>query len=242
MRAGFVESVTDTLLADGLLARSDRVLAVCAGQRERDLLAERGFTRVTITNLETEGDMAPFAWSRQDAQQLEFANQSFDFALVVAGLHHCPSPHAALAEMYRVARKGILAIEARDGVLTKTAVRLGLASAYELRAVAAHEYRAGGVNDTSVPNYVYRWTEAEFRKTIRSADPTGDPSFRFFYALDVPERKPIASAARPVLTTLARVFPRLSNTIAMIALHPVRLWPWLTREGAQVVFDRRYGD
>ena len=240
MRAGFVESVTDALLADGLLARSDHVLAVCAGRRERDLLADRGFPLVTITNLEAEGDMAPFAWSRQDAQHLRFPDESFDFALVVAGLHHCASPHAALAEMYRVARKGVLAVEARDSVLTKTAVRFGLASDYELSAVAAHEYRAGGVNDTSVPNHVYRWTEAEFRKTIRSADPTGEPSFRFFYALDVPERNPISSVAGPALTALARVFPRLSNTIAMVALHPVRLWPWLTRKGAQVAFDRGY--
>jgi SAM-dependent methyltransferase len=240
MQPGFVESVTDTLLDDGVLARSDHVLAVCAGLRERDLLASRGFSHVLITNLDAEGDMTPFAWSRQDAEQLEFADRSFDVTLVVAGLHHCSSPHRALAEMYRVARKGIVAIEARDSIVTKAAVRLGLATEYELSAVAAHGYRAGGVNDTSVPNFVYRWTESEFRKAIKSADPTGEPSFRFFYALDVPDRKPAVNAAAPVLEALSRVFPRLSNSIAMVALHPTTLWPWLTRDGEDVLFDQRY--
>ena len=240
MRAGFVESVTEALLADGTLSRSDSVLAVCAGRRERDLLAERGFSRVVISNLAAEGDMAPFEWSSQDAQALDFDDGSFDFALVVAGLHHCSSPHRALVEMYRVARKGIVAVEARDSLVTRSAVRLGLASDYELSAVAAHGHRAGGVDDTSVPNFIYRWTEAEFRKVIRSADPTGCPSFRFFYALDVPGRIPLASLAEPVLGALARPFPRLANTIAMTALRPQRLWPWLTREDGTVVFDRCY--
>jgi len=101
MRAGFVESVADALLADGTLARSDSVLAVCAGKRERDLLADRGFTDVVISNLNAlvEADMAPFAWSRQDAQELDLDDGSFDFCMVVAGLHHCSSPHRALFEM-----------------------------------------------------------------------------------------------------------------------------------------------
>ena len=240
MRAGFVESVADALLADGTLVRSDSVLAVCAGKRERDLLADRGFTDVVISNLEAEADMAPFAWSRQDAQDLELDDGSFDFCIVVAGLHHCASPHRALVEMYRVARKGILVIEARDGLLTRAAVRLGAASRYELEAVAAHGGRAGGVNDTSVPNFIYRWKEDEFRKVIRSADPTGEPSFRFFYALDVPGRVPAASVVEPVLRTAARVVPRLANTMAMVALRPARLWPWLTREEEGVTFDRGY--
>lgn len=240
MRAGFVESVADALLADGTLARSDSVLAVCAGKRERDLLADRGFTDAVISNLEAEADMAPFAWSRQDAQDIALDDGSFDFCVVVAGLHHCASPHRALVEMYRVARKGIVVIEARDGLLTRAAVRLGAASRYELDAVAAHDGRAGGVNDTSVPNFIYRWKEDEFRKVIRSADPTGEPSFRFFYALDVPGRVPAASVVEPVLRAAARVAPRLANTMAMVALRPARLWPWLTRAEGGVTFDRGY--
>jgi SAM-dependent methyltransferase len=232
MKAGFVESVTDTLLADGTLGRGDSVLAVCAGLRERDLLAERGFTRVVISNLEAEADMSPFEWSREDAQALSFEDGSFEFALVVAGLHHCSSPHRALVEMYRVARKGILVVEARDGLLTRAAVRLGLAEEYELSAVEAHDGNAGGADDSPVPNHVYRWTEDELRKTIRSADPTGEPSFRFFYALDVPRFYP----AELPLRAVAHFFPRLGNTMAMVALRPRELFPWLAVEGGRTVF------
>ena len=96
------------------------------------------------------------------------------------------------------------------------------------------------MNDTSVPNFIYRWKEDEFRKVIRSADPTGEPSFRFFYALDVPGRVPAASVVEPVLKTAARVVPRLANTMAMVALRPARLWPWLRREDGEVTFDRGY--
>jgi SAM-dependent methyltransferase len=240
MKPGFVESVIDALLADGVLARSDSVLALCAGRRERDLFAERGFSEVLITNIYEERDVAPFTWSRQDAQELDLADRSFDFGLVVAGLHHCASPHRALTEMYRVARRGIVVIEARDSIVTKAAVRFRLAADYELSAVEAHEYSSGGLNNTSVPNFVYRWTESEFRKTIRCADPTVDPSFRFIYALDVPDRTPARAVAGPVLGGLARVFPRLANSIAMVALRPAALWPWLKREGEDVVWNRRY--
>jgi hypothetical protein len=136
--------------------------------------------------------------------------------------------------MYRVARKGILVVEARDGLLTRAAARWGLVEEYELSAVVAHDYRSGGVDDTAVPNFVYRWTESELRKTIRSADPTGEPAFRFFYALDVPRLR----LAEPPLRALAHVFPRLANTIAMVALRPRELWPWLTREDGRVVSRR----
>jgi SAM-dependent methyltransferase len=247
MKALFVESVADALLADGTLNRSDSVLAVCAGLRERDLLAERGFSHVVISNLERDGDVAPFDWSRQDVQDLHFETGSFDFALVVAGLPHCASPHRGLVEMYRVARKGIVVVESRDGALLRLATRLGLSSEYELDAVIANEYRKGGVDNTEIPNFIYRWTEAELRKVIRSADPRGEPTFRFFYSLDVPQtggvgkiKRSVVAVAAPTLTILAGVFPKLANTMAMVALHPQSPWPWLRREGAQLVFDRRY--
>jgi ubiquinone/menaquinone biosynthesis C-methylase UbiE len=54
-------------------------------------------------------EFAPFSWSFQDAEQLSFEDEAFDYVFVHAGLHHCASPHRALLEMYRVARRGIMA-------------------------------------------------------------------------------------------------------------------------------------
>ena len=36
------------------------------------------------------------------------------------------------------------------------------------------------------PNHIYRWTEREFKKTIRSCDPTGEHGFQFHYGLNMP--------------------------------------------------------
>jgi SAM-dependent methyltransferase len=115
MRTAFVEPVVLELLRHGTLARSDRVITVCATGAERDLFAPRGSSNVLLTSLEENvGPVALYEWSRQDAQRLEFDDASFDVAFVADGLHHCASPHRALHEMYRVARKGIVVFEARD--------------------------------------------------------------------------------------------------------------------------------
>jgi ubiquinone/menaquinone biosynthesis C-methylase UbiE len=83
-------------------------LVVCRGEFDRDTLLEEGYTAVTISNLDdrVRGDeFAPYAWSFQDAEALSFPDRSFDYCIVHAGLHHCASPHRALLEMYRAARR-----------------------------------------------------------------------------------------------------------------------------------------
>jgi ubiquinone/menaquinone biosynthesis C-methylase UbiE len=45
---------------------------------------------------------------------MAFDDNSFDFAIVHNGLHHCYSPHRGLLELYRVSRQGILVFEPRD--------------------------------------------------------------------------------------------------------------------------------
>ena len=50
--------------------------------------------------------------------------------------HHCHSPHRGLLEMYRVARRGVLAFEPRDTRLVRLGVRLGFGQEYEIAAVA----------------------------------------------------------------------------------------------------------
>ena len=50
--------------------------------------------------------MAPYRWELADAEALPYEDDAFDWAVISAGLHHCRSPHAALLELYRVARRG----------------------------------------------------------------------------------------------------------------------------------------
>jgi SAM-dependent methyltransferase len=252
MRTPFAESVIEELLNDGAITRTDSVITVCAGEREREIFSRYAFQNIMITGIDsgTENRFQPFDWSHQDAHDLEFDDGSFDFAFVADGLHHCSSPHQALLEMYRVSRKGIIVIESRDSALMRVANRLGLSPEYELEAVIGCDFEAGGVNDTAIPNFIYRWTESDFKKAIKSFDPRGDQTFRFFYGLNLPYelagwkksslKSNVIAAADPVLRVFTRVFKKQCNTLGMVALKPRSLWPWLTAENGRTVFNREY--
>jgi SAM-dependent methyltransferase len=256
MRTPFTESVLEELLADGTIAPSDSIIAVAAGERERDIFLHCGFQNVTITNVDQtdSGDrFPPYQWSYQDAHALDYADNFFDFAFVADGLHHCSSPHRAMLEMYRVARGGIIVIESRNSLLMRTANRLGLSPEYEIEAVVGSEFKSGGVNNTDIPNYIYRWTESDFTKAIRSFNPRGKHDFRFFYGLNLPYELAgwkksglklyVIKVADPLLRAFTRVFKRQCNTIAMVALEPripEDLWPWLKLQNGDVVFNRDY--
>lgn len=102
---------------------------------------------------------------------LSFADESFDFCLVHSGLHHCRSPHRGPLEVYRVTRAGLLLFEPYDSATTRLGVRLHIGQEYEHAGVFRNWCRLGGVSNTAMPNYVYRFTEREIIKTISSYAP-----------------------------------------------------------------------
>ena len=237
-----------TLQSLGLRADA-RVLAVCAGTDDWELLRGLGFTDVVVSNLdESFSELVPCAaWSRQDAQSLTFGDRSFDWVFVSEGLHHCRSPHRALLEMYRVCREGLVAIEARDSLLMRLAVRLGMADAFELAAVVDQGFSSGGLDNTGVPNHVYRWTESEVVKTLRSYDPTGEIRVEYRYGLRLPAGGPrrawrglASTLARPALAALCKVAKRQGNQFAIIVRRPDGLHPWLRRVDGRIEFDPGY--
>ena len=240
MRTGFVTKVFRQLEADGSISPDATILSVAGGTAERDLFGSLTWPNVTISNLddvEAGAHLAPYRWDHQDAQNLTYDDRSFDWVVVVDGLHHCTSPHRALTEMYRVARRGVVVVEARDSALMRLAVRARLSSEYEIEAVQHQGGRSGGLENGPVPNHVYRWTESEFRKTIRSCDPTGPHGFAFQYGLNLPyetaalrgwgRRAVLLKVADPVLRGLTAIFRRQRNSIAMIATRPTTNWGWL---------------
>src|ERR1700754_1642004 len=180
------------LLNDGWLRLDSSVLVVCGGGYDRDIFYTLGFRHVTISNLDsrlTGDEFAPYPWSRQDAENLDFEDGTFDFVVVHQGLHHCRSPHQGLLEMYRLARRGVVAFEPRDTRLVRLGVRLGFGQEYEVAAVAGNGLQFGGGGDSATPNFVYRWTKREIEKTIHTFAPEGRARFRYFSALRVPESR-----------------------------------------------------
>ena len=250
MRMAFVTRVLRSLIEEELLHLDDSILTVCAAEGDRDVFLSFGFKDVTISNLDDgkqEHGYAPFKWSRQDAQALDFADRSFDFAFVSAGIHHCQAPHAAVVEMYRVSRKGIIVAESRDNLLMRLATRLHLTSQYEINLRLAKTFEHGGVNNSHIPNHMYRWTEREFIKTIRSYDPTGMQRFRFHYGLSLPTTSVpqmlVKKSIGPLLVVLGPLFKKQGNDFAMVVLRPKLpddLWPWLVMHGETVNLNRAY--
>ena len=51
------------------------------------------------------------SWGRENAEQLSFPNESFDYILIKEAFHHFPRPWLALYEAYRVCRKGVVLLE-----------------------------------------------------------------------------------------------------------------------------------
>jgi SAM-dependent methyltransferase len=246
----FYTQSLDGILKTGRVSQADKVLVVCGGETDKEALEAAGFVNVTISNLDErlKGDeFSPYEWSFQDAERLSLSDNSFDFAIVHNGLHHCYSPHKALVELLRVARKGVFAVEPRDGVLQRLFIRLGFGQDYEVDSVVKNDMKFGGVANSRIPNYIYRWSEHDVKKTAHCAMPWGRPSIHYFYAMRFNQRRYremrnpffriVASSVGPVLVTLQRIFPRIGNRFGFFIAKPdldSELHPWIQRDADEL--------
>lgn len=241
----FYLDVLRELLRTRVLHRDMEILVICGGNVDRAVLAACGFRRVVISNIDQDtANFAPFDWSYQDAEQLTYPDRSFDFCIVHSGLHHCYSPHRALLEMYRVSRAGLLLFEPYDNLLTRVGVRLGFGQKYEHASVFCNRCDHGGVADTAIPNYVYRWTEREIVKAVQCYAPYASHEIRFIHKMRIPwtqlrKRRNrllyyVVRLARPLLTIIEACAARQTNNFAALVLKPDLprdLHPWLRQEG-----------
>jgi SAM-dependent methyltransferase len=240
----FYEHVLERCIRKGVLSPTDHTILVVAGaERDREAFLHHGFKHVTISNLDTSmyaADRAPYAWSRQDCENLTFPDGSFDFCVVHSGLHHCASPHRAMLEMLRVARFGILLFEPYDNFITRLGVRLGIGQEFEHNAVFSHNCQAGGMNHSPVANFIYRFTRREIRKTVTCAGPYGPYRFDFIHRIRIPwkqlkERKSklaliAALAGVPLIWLISLIAPSQANCFAAVVLKPKlpeEMHPWL---------------
>ena len=256
----FYRDVFLALLKEGSLSRNDEVLICCGGIFDRDVAYVAGLERVVISNLdeniqnETHAEFSPFRWKYLDCEDLDLEDESYDWVVVHNGLHHCHSPHHAMLEMYRVARKGIFFIEPQDSWFTRLGSRLGFGQQHELAAVAGNECKFGGVANSEIPNYVYRWSERDVEKTINTYAPHAKHKFRYLYALRIPwsslgaERSRIKylvmRVAAPILKLCARFNKALNNNTAYVVYKPAipgDLQPWvLFDEESGITVDAEY--
>lgn len=233
-------------------SRDASVLVVGGGENDRDVFRSLGFRNVTISNVATalsRADCSPFETLSLDAERLALADEVFDYTVVHAVLHHCASPHAALLELYRVARKAVIFFESRDSLTMRTLGVLGLSYVYEWPAVFNNNCEAGGVRDTEIPNFVYRWTEREVEKTINCYAPHA--RHRFEYArgntYDFKGGWSLKALVMRVIIPLYKaftwVFPGQQNMFAVKIFKPslpADLHPWIVMQDGRVAFNREW--
>ena len=84
-----------------------------------------------------------------DANNLPFADNSFDIVSVHDGLHHLENPKRAVKEMRRVAKRAVIIIEPAKALITRISVRSGISTDYE------------------GSDFVYRFKENEMRQWLK---------------------------------------------------------------------------
>ena len=241
------------ILNKEILSTDDSILVVAGGEKDKKAFYDCGFKNVTISNLDFHGgisDYKPYLWKKEDAENLSFNNAAFDWVFVHAGLHHCASPHRGLCEMLRVSKKGICVFESRDSFLNAVANKLNLAPSYELEPCVLSEGKHGGVRNSPIPNFVYKWTENEVKKTVNSYLPEYKHAFYFYYDLLVPTERlsmsknifiKYAGFIAKILTPIFFFFfKKQGNLFAFVVVKNKELQPWLKKEKDKISFNLEY--
>ena len=253
---GLYLRVLRNLISENVLDSSMRILVVCGGVADRNAILQAGFTDFVISNLDEDGAgyLGADEWSFQDAESLSFPDNSFDFTMVHEGLHHCRSPHKAIIEMFRVSKRGILIFEPADNYFTSLGIKLGVGQDYEHAAVFGHNFLSGGIRNSCIPNYIYRFTAGELRKTILCLEPRRKLEIMFRHYLEIPWaalkqkkgglKRTMVALAQPILFVAHAIMPKiLSNQIVAVILKPQDgegLHPWLVQQGEDVAPNREW--
>ena len=216
----------------------DSILVVGGGTNDRNALFALKFKNVIISNVSHHAGVKeyhPYEWIKADINNLHFNNNQFDWVFVSAALHHLYSPHRGLCEMLRVAKNGVFVIESRDNLLSRIGRKLNLIPEYEIDAILRDG--KGGVEDSHIPNFIYRWTRAEIIKTTNSFLPHTKNKFFFFNNYQIPlerlkrSKKTLIKLLFPfikVSVTLIRLFfPKQANEFGFIIVKGKKLHPWL---------------
>ena len=254
-RATFYAKVVDKLITP----KSATILICGGGMLDRNVFKELGFHNVTISNLDTRIspiDYEPFEWKFENAEALSFSDRSFDYVVIHAAIHHASLPHTVLCELYRVAKIGVLGIENRDSLTIRLLTRLNLTQRYEHAAVYFNDCKYGGLNNTDIPNFVYRWTERELEKTIQTYAPFFLHKFIYTYGTAFPCTPELESKGqmktfflnvfKPAYQIFVKFFPKQQNLFAFYVdkTNPKNeYFPWLFLDTNGIVkFNKEWGD
>ena len=171
--------------------KNSKILVIGASSREAEIFVELGYKNVIFGyygKKENEQFQNLSSYQSYDALQIDcrkinFTDEHFDYVFTHATIHHIDLPHLAITEMYRVSKFGTLIIESNDSFVMRMAQKFGFTEDFEISSTLKNGQ--GGLLDTGIPNYVYRWTENEIFKLLNSYNPQIIHKIDFLYANDM---------------------------------------------------------
>jgi SAM-dependent methyltransferase len=240
---------------------NESILVIGASQDDLDLLRQAGFSNLTASNISTQPMGESIPQLSLNADSIDLPDESYDMVFTHAVLHHCRSPHRALCEMMRVARRHVFFFEPNDSFFMRLLMMAKLSFPYEIPAVVDHEFKSGGVDNTHIPNFIYRWNSNEVFKAASSYLAEREfachcyPYWDFYVneeELAVRQQTRIGSITKVIgaknFIRLLGLAQSVMNVVsrsqgnkffAGIVKKP-QLRPWLTVDAGEVVFDRDF--
>ncbi len=82
----------------------------------------------------------PAAYVQCDAEHLPFDDRSYDIVIAFKGIHHCLVPQAAMAEVWRVARKRAVIFDNWQCLLTDVLYKINLSSRIEYSGLKPNRF------------------------------------------------------------------------------------------------------
>ena len=108
------------------------------------------------------------SFSQQNAEKLEFEDESYDYVLIKEAFHHFPRPWIALHEAFRVCRKAVILIEPNDINRTDQGMRKRLIIYIKiiLKFILRKRSNKDGYGFEPVGNFIYSITSRELEKFL----------------------------------------------------------------------------
>ena len=132
------------------------ILVVCGGVGGEGIFFIRsGFKNVTVTDISEKSLVIANKLNKElktiqaNAEELQFADCSYDIVIVQDGLHHLPRPALGFTEMLRVAKKAVIIIEPQKSLVGKV-----IGTEWEVHGTAV--------------NYVFRWSKNLLEQLVKS--------------------------------------------------------------------------
>ena len=193
------------------LHKGKSILVLGASSDEASLFYKLQFRRVTLSNIDLAqlkgAEKYKFKKIKIDFRNLfKIKNNSYDYVVVHASIHHTSRPHNILLEMYRIAKHGILIVESNDSFVMRLSVKLNFSEDFEKSALNTC---VKGVDGSNIPNYVYRWTEREIKKLFYSYQPDKKINIIFNYQNNIFNENLSNNSIKKIIITFCYLFLKM---------------------------------